>query len=163
VRGGDLTLECRIEQVVPRCRGIHTQLAQNALVGAEAQDPDVDAGPLVVGILVLVGDLGGVRGVVGLDEALGGGGAVPVGRATVPDVELRGVLRRVQTGDGLPGGQSYVGGLDAGLLSEGLGPLLAQVLHGAAGDGDRLTLRLVDGTTGQGQSARGGDGEQSGE
>ena len=117
----------------------------------------------MVGVLVLVRDLGCAGGFVGLDEPLGCCGSVAIHWASVPDVELRAVLRRVETGDGLTGGEPHISSLDPGLLGEGLSPLLAQILHCSAGDGDRIALRLVNRAAGQGQGTRGGDGKQGGE
>ena len=135
---GNLALEFRLEKVVPGLRNLEALFFKNLLVRAESQNTDVDTGPVVLRVLVLIRDfLSGGR-IIGLDQALLCGCTVAVNRATMPDIKLWVILRRVQTSNGLTGGKANVGCLDSGLLREGLCPLLAEVFHCATSDSNGI-------------------------
>ena len=158
---GDLALEGGVEEVVPGVGDLDAELVELGLVGAEAERADVHAGPVAVGVLVLGGDLLRLGGLVGLDEPLVDGLPIAVDGPAVPDVELGAVLGRGQAGNGLTGGEAHVGGLDAGVGGEGLGPGLAEVFHGAASDGDGAIAVAAGGGIGGARAS--GEAEARGE
>ena len=116
------------------------------LVVHDAQKAGVDAVPVAVGVLVLgVGDVGGVGGLVGLEQALGGHDVVGVGGAAKPDVAGGVAVLLLDLGLDLAGGEALVLDLDAkDLLEVVAGGGEVVLLAGAVDDERALLLGGLD-------------------
>ena len=138
----DEALILGLEQVVPVLRRFQVQTLQGVLVHHKAQNALVDAVPVAVLVLVLVAyEVGGVLGLIGLQQPLGGGHIVGVGSAAKPDVGGGVAALFLNLGLDLASGQALEGGLDAVKLLE----LLAgsgQVLFLAGAVDHQLALGL---------------------
>jgi hypothetical protein len=145
VGGADLRLERGVEQVFPRLGNVCPDRVEHRLVGAEAEHAEVDAGPVALGVAEALRDLLGVLRHVRLEQAGILRGGVAIGRAAVPDVELRVVLAGLEAGDSLAARKANVVGVDAGLLLEGGGDRLAPILLRTAGDDERLVAVSLPG------------------
>ncbi len=89
------------------------------LVVHDAQKAGVDAVPVAVGVLVLgLGDVGGVGGVVGLEQALAHSNVIRIGGAAKPDVGGGVAVLLLDLGLDLAGREALVLDVDAGELLE---------------------------------------------
>ncbi len=188
----DQALILGVQQVGPVLGGLQAHPVQLVLVDHKAQDAGVDAVPHIVGVLVhVLGDVGGVDGRVGLQQALGRYHVVGVGGAAEPDVGGGIAVLLLDLGLDLAGGQALEGGLDAvhllKLLAGGGQVLLLagavdhqlalglggvnQLLHGVAGRGAGVGLGAAGLAAGSGlraggalfpASAAGGQGQHHG-
>ena len=94
-------------------------VVSSALFAEKCEKAGVDAVPVAVGVLVLgVGDVGGVGGLVGLEQALGGHDVIGVGGAAKPDVAGGVAVLLLDLGLDLTGGEALVLDLDAKDLLE---------------------------------------------
>ena len=115
----DQALILGLEQILPILRGLEAEAGELIGVDHEAEDALVDAEPEIVRMLVhRAGQVSGVDGVIGLQQALGGDDIVGVGRAAEPDVGGGIAVLLFDLGLHLTGGQTLVSGFDAVELLE---------------------------------------------
>ncbi len=162
MRGLDLALVLRVDQVGPALRRRQVLLAQHVLVPAEADRAGVEAADQVAahGVLphrpaVQVVEIGRP---VGLEQADLGGLEERIAGAAPPQVGLRVGRLGADLRQRLAGGLAHLLHLDAGLRLELLGGELAPALVGRADRGELLALRR--GAVGQADAKRQGS-EQS--
>ena len=141
----DQTLVFGLEQILPILRSFKVEAGELIGVDHEAEDSLVDAVPVAVRVAVHVADeVGGVLGLVSLEQTLCRDDVVRVGRAAKPDVSGRIAVLFLYLGLHLTGGQTLIGSLDAVELLEVLAGGCEIFLFAGAVNNE-LTLRLSEG------------------
>ena len=146
VGGPDEALVLRVDEVGEVGRRGDAKALDLVLVVHDAEKAGVDAVPVAVGVLVLgVGDVAGVCGLVGLEQALGGHDVVRVGGAAEPDVTGGVAVLLLNFGLDLARGEALVLDLDAkDLLEVVAGGRKVVLLAGAVDDEGALLLGGLD-------------------
>ena len=115
----DQILVLVLQQVSPVLRSLDAHAGQLVGVDHEAQDALVDAVPVAVLVAVHVAhQMGGVGGVISLQQTLGSADVVRIGGAAEPDVGGRIAVLLLDLALHLAGGQALERGLDAEQILE---------------------------------------------
>ena len=138
----DQALILGLEQVLPILGSLQAAAGQLVVVDHEAQDALIDAVPAALCVAVhIAGQVRGVLGLIGLQQALGSADIVRIGGAAEPHVGGGVAVFFLDLGLDLAGGQALEGGLDAkDLLEVGAGG--GQILLLAGAVHHQLTLGL---------------------